>query len=282
MEWKRVDDDEAKWELFKAWQRLGELFPVFEKECDWQKFVAVVSRYQRDWAPFSGSGRKMVKVFVAERAGATGKASAAQDQDFDTDHEFPRGIEASNLSWHHPLLPGGASLRIADAPQGKITAPTCGRSPLSVVIQDHRQKQQPTSSLVDLLVAAGALGPSAGVISMSAASDISGSVCQQGGKPWHLNGGLAAGREQTARLRVADLLSPAPTSSTSTQTLRTADYCRKAPRLVEQYGGGEEGVVARPAKMRKKHSVVIYEEDKDDPLHVLLDALTNDALTKQV
>lgn len=276
MEWKRVDDDEAKWELFKAWQRLGELFPVFEKECHWQKFVSVVSRYQRDWAPFSGSGRKMVKVFVAERAGTTSKASAAQDKDSDTDHEFPRGIEASNLSWHHPLLPSGASLRIADAPQGEITPPTRGRSPLSVVIQDQRQNQQPTSSLVDLLVAAGALGPSAGVISMSVAAGISGSVCQQGGKPWHLNGGLAADREQTTRLSVADLLSPAPTSSasTSTHTLGPADYCRKVPRPVEQYGRSEEGGLERPAKMRKKHGVVICEEDKDDPLHVLLDALT--------
>jgi len=51
----------------KVWEHLVDQFPIFGQECDWQKFHDVMSRYQNDWRPFSGLGRKMVKVVVAER-----------------------------------------------------------------------------------------------------------------------------------------------------------------------------------------------------------------------
>lgn len=257
VEWRKVDNDETKWELFKAWQRLGELFPVFEKECDWQKFVSVVSCYQSNWAPFSGSGRKMVKVFVSDRASS--KASAVQKRDLDTGQEFPQGIEARDSSWH------------TVSPLGEITPPTRGRSPLSVLDQGGRQ----TKTVVDLLVAAGALSPPAGVISLSAG--MYGSTFHQVQAPAHPSAGVVATYGTAARresaISVNSLLSPAPTAS---RCQEQADHLHEVPSPLKCCGGDDEVGCRRPVKARKVNDGEMA-GDKEDPLHLLLDALTKQA-----
>ena len=66
-QWKNPDDESKKWDLFKSWEYLVETFPHFGAECNWEKFLSVCKRYEEEWKPYSGAGRKMVKVVVADR-----------------------------------------------------------------------------------------------------------------------------------------------------------------------------------------------------------------------
>lgn len=266
--------------MFKAWQRLTELFPIFGRECDWQKFSSVVAKYQRDWEPFSGCGRKMVKVFVSDRTSskAFSHASRHDHSESDGDSDLKKGIEAYKASWQAQVrCTSAAAVPARNVPHGEITPPTRGRSPLGV----GAPREVKGNPLIDLLVASGPLGPASSAVPTLPAG--------MAGDTIHLDRapGLQEARALVPDLRpasrdkalsVAELLAPAPTA---VYGLAPSDQHSFLNVLKRQYGvldvGGlhnEIGTGAACAGRAKKMRSGARDNVTDDPLHALLDALT--------
>jgi hypothetical protein len=261
---------------------LTELFPVFERECDWQKFSSVVAKYQRDWEPFSGCGRKMVKVFVADRTStkASSHASRHDHSESDADSDLTKGIEACTASWQAQMpCTSAAVVSVGKVPHGEITPPTRGRSPLGV--GTPRETQQ-TSPLIDLLVAAGPLGPTSSVVPMVPAG-MAGDTIRLG-RALGIQEARAVAPDQGAatratKLSVADLLAPAPSAVCGLAPAGQYSFLNvlKRPYSVLGSSGLDDEIstsAARPGKALKKKRICLRDQRADDPLHLLLDALT--------
>jgi hypothetical protein len=91
LQWRSTENEAQKVELFKAWERLDKQFPIFGQECDYHKFEAVVSKFHRNWREFSGCGRKMVRVVVADKGRKAPQSSRAGARANVSDEDKLRG-----------------------------------------------------------------------------------------------------------------------------------------------------------------------------------------------
>mmetsp|Transcript_98369 Transcript_98369/g.144008 ORF Transcript_98369/g.144008 Transcript_98369/m.144008 type:complete len:305 (-) Transcript_98369:402-1316(-) len=248
LEWKTVDTDAQTWEMFKVWEHLVDQFPIFGQECDWQKFHGVMSRYQNDWRPFSGSGRKMVRVVVAERHLTKALHAPCANQpdpvDGDVSHDGQGPANYSRATFVGMLAPPKpnttcstaifdletAAASVASSLQGETSPPSSGQSPKGA------------SDILDLLVAAIALRPRT-VASFPAVT-----------APPHQTAVVERAPSSTT-IRVADLLCPCPTVQTSAANNRKRQQVKSDVFLHDQ----------RPHKLQK--TCVL---SRNDPLHLLL------------
>ena len=119
LQWRSTESEEQKVELFKAWERLDKRFPMFGQECDFHKFVAVVAKFHREWREFSGCGRKMVRVVVADRGRKAPQPSRAGARANVSDEDTLRGESTPPTRGQCPKTKDAGVRQEADA---QITA----------------------------------------------------------------------------------------------------------------------------------------------------------------
>eukprot|EP00960_Hanusia_phi_P059011 764048-Hanusia_phi.AAC.1 len=161
-QWKNPDNESKKWDLFKSWEYLVETFPHFGAECNWEKFLSVCKRYEEEWKPYSGAGRKMVKVVVADR-----KSSNKNKPKNSTNQTNPAILRP--LQWHS--LPmnawienmSGIASRVVPHESAVATSLGPGAATFSMYqlhdpidLKSAKNEEKSTSSMLELLAAAGA------------------------------------------------------------------------------------------------------------------------------
>uniref|UniRef100_A0A7S4P3W5 Uncharacterized protein n=2 Tax=Guillardia theta TaxID=55529 RepID=A0A7S4P3W5_GUITH len=163
-QWKNPDDESKKWDLFKSWEYLVETFPHFGAECNWEKFLSVCKRYEEGWKPYSGAGRKMVKVVVADRKNSN---KSKPKTNMNQQHGNPSVLRP--LQWHSLQMNSwmenisGLQSRIGPADSSIVNC-LGGTADLSkfqlrdpkFVKPDGREDKANTSNMLELLAAAGA------------------------------------------------------------------------------------------------------------------------------
>jgi hypothetical protein len=259
-------------EILQAWERLAERFPIFGQECDFHKFLAVVAKYHHDWRPFSGCGRKMVRVVVTEKGSGKGLQSSVRACACEQGRA-PKNNETKALSqfpptacaWPASTLPTTCSQPCLhfDGPavsgmhsfHGESTPPTRGRSPQFK--EDTGAQRVSDAQITALLMAASEV-------------DLATAHCAT-----TLPAPAIAARRSSGTFSVFNLLSPAPTAETEVSAgmwhhagWQAAEQTTCGTAQILQKRPARPWDSERPAQTKKKAGAV------QDPLHLLLDALT--------
>ena len=74
--WRSTDAELSKWELYKSWERLVEVFPIFAQECDWNKFYGVCRKYNTMWSQHLELARLEPRLYGADFEQDAGSAPA--------------------------------------------------------------------------------------------------------------------------------------------------------------------------------------------------------------
>lgn len=243
--------------FFQVWERLAERFPIFGQECDFRKFLTVVAKYHHEWRPFSGCGRKMVRVVVTEKRVGKGLQSSRA--------HMPLGCARPASSFPSTcsqpcLYPEGVAVSAAHSLHGESTPPTRGQSP--------QTKDEKGAQKVHI----------AGLLAVSRDVDRASAHCATTFPAPDI-----AARRTSGTFSVLNLLSPSPTAETQASASvwqHPGWQAATAPKQVSQKTMPHVHAPLlqkrpvrswdseRPAKTKKKAGPC------RDPLHLLLDALT--------